>query len=295
MRFIQAFSLKKSTVISTDNRTSIKYANFYMIVASLIAFVALLIFNNKFAGFNIGTMLCSIAFGTLLAISFLLGLAILKECSIVIHTTFTLAGIVVTCLVNWALFNEKMSFVQIIFLFVFIFGVVLLVSSNNKEKTKLSLKTIILLICNMFVEGLSMTTQKCFTLKVEDGNLYTFQLLTFIASSVLLLIVQIIYHIKYREHKIYEPINKSLYMYGTLLAISIFGISFLVTSLCNSLNTIIVFPICAFIASIASFLVGVIIFKDKFGIRNIIGIIIALTSISVICIFTNEVLSTMIG
>ncbi len=295
MRLIQSFSLKKSTSISYDDKTSIKYANYYMFVASLIGFVTLLLFNNKFLGFNISTFICAFVFGTLLALSFLICLAILKDCSIVVHTTFALGGIIITCLISLIWFNEKMSIIQILFLFVFLFGVVLLVSGSKKEKTKISLKTLILLICNMFIEGLQMSTQKYFTLKVENGNLYTFQLLTFIVGAVLLLIVQIFYHIKHREYKISTPIPKSLYLYGLLVALTAFSISFFVTSLSNLLYSIIVFPISAFLSLIASFLVGVIIFKDKFSFKNILGAIISLASISIICIFTTEVLNSMMG
>ncbi len=69
---------------------------------------------------------------------------------------------------------------------------------------------IVLLISSMIVEALSMITQKYYNLKIEDGNLYTFQFLSFGVSVILLMIFQIFYRILHKEYKIFKPIHNNL-------------------------------------------------------------------------------------
>ena len=132
--------------------------------------------------------------------------------------------------------------------------------SNNKGKSKMSVSGIVLLfICGIANFG-CVLTKKLFT-NFSDAPVETFQLLTFLFVLITLLIVLVFVP---KDDKYPSPrFNSKVSVYIFIAIIMLYLTEYLATKSCFYLSSAIYYPLSYVISMPMTFLVDVIIYKEK--------------------------------
>lgn len=290
----------KETSKMTD--TSVKSYTFVAIqqgFAALLAFICL--FFVGFYGFDKETIICSLVTGVLFAIEIWSSIEVLKNADIAVASIFAFGGIIISVIASHLFFNEPASYVQIIGLVLFLISAFMLVWSKSEQGKRINIKTIMLLIISLLSNGFITVAQKYFSLRIANGNTYTYSFLSFIVSSIVTgLIALIILLIRYSKHKNElsnnlenKIINKKTFIFAPILAGCIFGLNVLITEMGRTLSGVILFPVSCAIGVFVSSIIGFVIYKEKITVVKIIGIILGLISIAIIGVFSVDFLSTL--
>lgn len=294
MRVIQSVCTKRVSNEVQNSKIFFLYGIYYELLAAVFSFITVCF--SGFRGLTLQTILCGLITAIFLMVEFYTGLMAIKHCKLVVCSMFQYGGLLISCLLSWWLFNESMSIFQGVGLVLFFISAYLLSSTQKSEgaveKQKISKETWVLLIVSMFAEGGVEISQKYFSLKVVGGNTAWYSFFMFLCSTVIMLI-GLFFMQSANKNNITDNartktcrLNKPLYICGALLAFAIFMINLLVTNLGKSIDTVILFPVSASIATCMTLLVGWGVYKEKLTIKNIAGVVLGLISIIVLSIFT---------
>ncbi len=300
MRVVQKVCSKKVSMTLDSNIKFFHYGGYYQLVAALLALILLAI--TGFEGFNLPTFLCALACAVLFAVDLFTGIEAMKGTTLVVCNLFAMGGLFIPCVLGIFMFDEPMGIWQWIGIAVFFISIYF-ISYKKAEKNEdgtvdketkkpFSLKTLIMLIISFIANGLVMLVQKIFgdAKYVENGNVAMFSTLTFGLAAVIWFICMFVcYMMKSKErtpegvrvHKI-EPLSKKLLIYGALLAVAVFAINQIVTTMGATVSSAVLFPITSAITIIITCLVGTFVFKEKLNLFNIIGIVLATAAIIVV-------------
>ena len=132
--------------------------------------------------------------------------------------------------------------------------------------------------------------QTIFGTLVEDGNTALFSFVMFAINALILYIcylVQALFiHKPVRQvEKKLKFLPKTLLICGAFLAFALAVINILATELTAMVPAALLFSISNAIAIIVTMLVGGIVYKEKVGIKNIIGIVLCAVSLTVVGAF----------
>ena len=283
MRIAQLYSHKRASNIIDNGKTFFHYGGYYQFMSALFSIIMLCVVG--FYGIDLITVICAFLSALFFATDLFANLEAVKETKLVICNVFSTGGLLIPCLLGIFLFDEPMGVWQWVGVAVFILSTTLLVSGTEKGK-KMSFKTIIMLILVFLANGFIMLVQKYFGVKVPNGNVAMFSFLTFGFNAIILFgcyfVVALSSNKKEGNAKLIEPLNKSLYLFGTILAFALFTINVLVTTLSKTIDSVILFPISSGILMLSSLLVGIVAFKEKLTVKNLIGVICSFASIIII-------------
>lgn len=85
-----------------------------------------------------------------------------------------------------------------------------------------------------------------------------------------------------------KDITKTIFLCGVLLAFAIFVVNLAVTEMGKMVSSVILFPVSSAISILMTSLVGLIVFKEKLTVKNVIGLVLGFLSIIVISVLTPE-------
>ncbi len=306
MRVIQSVCGKVASNHVHDNERFFRYGTLYQFIAALLSIITLCIVG--FYGFDLPTVICALLAALILGLDIFSGIEAQKGAPIIVCTMFALGGLAISCLGGVILFEEQMSFLQIIGLCVFFLGAYLLSSADNKENSKkINKKTYLFLIVVMLTEGLITIVQKYFSVKVVGGNVAMFSFLMFTFNAMILFACVLVTNYKRKnrevdftptkqtneEKLVFFSLPKVLFICGSLLAFALFVINYTVTELGKTVDSVILFPVTSAITIVISTIVGWVVFKQKLTVKNTIGLILGFVSIILISIFTPETLASI--
>ena len=118
-----------------------------------------------FDGFDFPTALCALATAVCLAIELFAGIEALKGASLIVNQMFSVGALFIPCIVGIFFFDEPMSVWQWIGLLLFIVAMYFMVSSTNekeKQTTKITVKTIVMLVITLLAGGGTKRLQRLF-------------------------------------------------------------------------------------------------------------------------------------
>ena len=147
-----------------------------------------------------------------------------------------------------------------------------------------------MLLLLFIAEGGMMIVQTIFGTLVADGNTALFSFVMFALNSLVLYICYLTQALFIRkpaqqtERKV-KPLPKVLLVCGTFLGVALTVINILATELTAMVPAALLFSISNAIAIIVTMLVGYIVYKEKIGVKNIIGIVLCAASLTVVGIF----------
>lgn len=309
MRVIQTICGKRASNDVKNPKVFFLYGAYYQAIAALFALIT--IFFNGFNDFTIESLVCGLITAFFLMIQFYTNLNAIKGCKLIVAQMFNNGGLLICCIFSWLWFKEEASIFQCVGLVLFLLAAYLLSSENenvSNNKTKISKKTWVLLVVMALAEGCVETSQKYFSLNVENGSVSWYSFFTFAISCFIMSVGCLIMQIKEKKHITISPsfelnefpiekakfhLNKNLLICGILLAFALFVINLLVTLLGETVNSIVLFPVSASISICITALVGRIIYKEKLSKKNVIGVVLGLIAIIVLAILTPDLLQNI--
>ncbi len=301
MRVIQSVCTKGVSNEVQNSKIFFLYGIYYELLAAVFSFITVCF--SGFRGLSLQTILCGLVTAVFLMLEFYTGLMAIKHCKLVVCSMFQYGGLLISCLLSWWFFHEAMSILQGVGLILFFISAYLISSAQKTEdaveKQKIPKETWVLLIVSMFAEGGVEISQKYFSLNVQGGNTAWYSFFMFLCSAIIMLIGLFFMYIANKNtFNDNAPIktcrlNKTLYLYGALLAFAIFMINLLITNLGKSIDTVMLFPVSASIATCMTLLVGWFVYKEKLTIKNIVGVVLGLISVIVLSIFTPDMVANL--
>ena len=296
MRVIQKVCSKKVSN-QIEGPAYLHYGGYYQLIAAALSLIALLYYG--FSGFNTTMVLCSVGMAAFITLGLFTEMQALKGASLILVQMFAAGSIVLSALFgHFFLDGQEMNVYQWLGLVVFLVSIYFMVSQDKSKaedeqeqpKKKISLKTLIMLILMFIAEGGMMIVQTIFGTLVEDGNTALFSFVMFAINALILYIcylVQALFiHKPVRQvEKKLKFLPKTLLICGAFLAFALAVINILATELTAMVPAALLFSISNAIAIIVTMLVGCIVYKEKVGVKNIIGIVLCAVSLTVVGAF----------
>ena len=296
MRVIQKVCSKKVSN-QIEGPAYLHYGGYYQLIAAALSLIALLYYG--FSGFNTTMVLCSIGMAAFITLGLFTEMQALKGASLILVQMFAAGSIVLSALFgHFFLDGQEMNVYQWLGLVVFLISIYFMVSQDKSKtaeaqeqpKKKISLKTLIMLILMFIAEGGMMIVQTIFGTLVEDGNTALFSFVMFAINALILYICYLVQALFIRKpvqqtEKRVKPLPKVLLVCGTFLAFALAVINILATELTAMVPAALLFSISNAIAIIVTMLVGGIVYKEKVGVKNIIGIVLCAVSLTVVGAF----------
>ncbi len=221
-----------------------------------------------------------ISTGVSISISSISSLLAMKSASVVLSSLFGTAGLLVPCIAGISLFNQPITLGQWFGMLLLFIASVLLVSSSQKTNGKLTFKTFLLLILYTLFNGTTMLLQTLYKTYVPNGNVSLYSFLQFALPSVILFVT--VFLCKRKECGERLKISNKLLGFTVFAAAALFGISQISTVASAEIPVAILFPISDGGGMIISAIVAAVIFKERFTVKSIFGIIIGVTGIIMI-------------
>lgn len=296
MRVIQKVCSKKVSN-QIEGPAYLHYGGYYQLIAAALSLIALLYYG--FSGFNTTMVLCSIGMAAFITLGLFTEMQALKGASLILVQMFAAGSIVLSALFgHFFLDGQEMNVYQWLGLVVFLISIYFMVSQDKSKaedeqeqpKKKISLKTLIMLILMFIAEGGMMIVQTIFGTLVEDGNTALFSFVMFAINALILYICYLVKalftHKPVRQvEKRLKFLPKTLLICGAFLAFALAVINILATELTAMVPAALLFSISNAIAIIVTMLVGGIVYKEKVGVKNIIGIVLCAVSLTVVGAF----------
>lgn len=292
MRVVQSiFSKRASSSVPNSANGYISYTLYSKVLAGAFALILFLI--DVFRGVtiqNVGlTALYASLSGCALAITSLCSLYALGTGTMALSSLFGTAGLLIPAIAGIFMFDEILSVWQWVAMAIFMVGAYLLIGSSKAIFGKFSLKTFLVLLLSLVMNGATMLLQKVFGMTVEGGNVSLFSLLSFASGAALLAVSLIIIKAKNtvsakklgidRPHEVFP---KSLYLFGLALAFAVFVINQLATLSTPLISAVVLFAIINGGATLISAIVGAVMYREKLTVRSIVGLILGIGALILI-------------
>ena len=284
MRVAQKVCSKKTASLIDSGDKFFHYGAVYQFLAALFALITLSV--TGFYGFNIPTLICSLASAFLLTVSIFSSLEAMKGCTLVLINMTSSASIILPCVLGIFLFDEPMGALQWVGLVVFVISAYFLVSDSKSTGGKMTLKTVLMLVAYFLGEGLIVVVQKIFAKNIEGGNTAAFSFLMFASNALILSLCALvsckIKTKKERKRFAIEPLDKRLYGYGAILACAVFVVNIFVTTLAKTVDSVVLLSLESVISISVTTAVGALVFKEKITVKKLAGIFIGLVAVLLI-------------
>ena len=290
MRVVQKVCSKKVSN-AVDGKTFFHYGGYYNLFSALFSLITLCIVG--FYGFDMPTVLCALGTAVFMAIELFSSIEALKGCSLIVSQMFSVGALFIPCLIGIFLFDEPMSLWQWIGLALFMVSMYFLIAPAKKEtedspKQKMSVKTLVMLLLSLISGGFVMVLQKVFAVLVPDGNVATYSFLMFALNALLLYACYAVLAFQKTKQTVeksdrgWKPLSKVLLICGGFLALAVFAINQLVTTIAKTVPSAILYTVSYAISILITLLVGVFYYKEKLTLKNVVGIVLCLSSILII-------------
>ena len=283
MRVIQKVCSKKASNLLDSSDKFFRYGAYYQGMSAVFALILLCFVG--FYGFDLITFLCAFLTAIFFALDLYSGIEAIKGATLGVCNMAAMGGLFIPCIVGIFLFNEPMSLWQWFGLAIFVASIYFLASDSKATYNKFTKKTLLMLITSFLVNGAVMVVQKYFAILAPGGNVAAYSFLTFGFNAVIMLICFAVLWLKGRkavEPSKLEKLPKRLYIYGALLAVAVFAINQLVTTMAQTVPSVILFTVSSAISVIITCIVGATVFKEKITWKNIIGLILGIGSIVIV-------------
>ncbi|MBQ8230286.1 MAG: hypothetical protein IJZ32_06305 [Clostridia bacterium] len=289
MRVVQKVCSKKVSD-EVGGKTFFHYGGYYNLFSALFSLITLCIVG--FHGFDTPTVLCALGTAVFMAIELFSSIEALKGCSLIVSQMFSVGALFIPCLIGIFLFDEPMSLWQWVGLALFMVSMYFLIAPAKKEdeqvKQKMSVKTLVMLVLSLIAGGFVMVLQKVFAVLVPDGNVATYSFLMFALNALLLYACYAVLAFQKTKQTVeksdrgWKPLSKALLICGGFLALAVFAINQLVTTIAKTVPSAILYTVSYAISILITLLVGVFYYKEKLTVKNVVGIVLCLGSILII-------------
>ncbi len=287
MRVLQSLFNKRAVMtIPNGVRPYVSYIMISKLFASVFGLISVLLSGNL-SGVNLQAVIIASCSGICLAINSICGIKALEGGTIVLNSLFGTAGLLIPCILGIFMFNEPMSFMQVICIGILFCSAVLLINSSKSIFDKFSKSTLFYLIGHFLSNGLVMFCQKLFGKLQPDGNVSMFSFLTFLIPTLVLSVVLLF--IKAEDgSESKSPIKilpKKLFGYAVILAFAVFIVQQFVTLLTPLVSSAVLFTFVNGGATVIAAIVGAVVYKERITVKSAAGIILGVVALICIKVF----------
>lgn len=212
-----------------------------------------------------------------------------KTGALVLLDIFLLLGSSLPLVLCAVCYDEPIKLIQYIGLAVMLVAVIVMCTYNNTVKTKLTVKSVLLLLLCGFTNGAVSFSQKWFTNSEKDGSITVFNLWAFLFAAVIIFAALGIVLLTGKKTAVNtgeKPPQlvklNSVFGFVTVMAIALFINNFTITYAAKALDAVLVYPAQSAINIILTTLMANIVFKEKINLKCVVGIILTLASIFLI-------------
>ena len=187
---------------------------------------------------------------------------------------FLSMGMFVPILLSLILYKENISLSQIIGLLLLIFAVMLMSVYSNKNKQKLTVKTLILLIITGVACGLADFSQKMFNYSNSEISASVFNFYIYVFSAITLAITLPFFKNSKKDEIVecQKSIDKIKLLYIAIMAVFLFANTYFKTLAANVLDSVMLYPLSQGLSLLLSLIMSALFFKEKIKPISIIGI-----------------------
>lgn len=188
---------------------------------------------------------------------------------------FTMLGSIVTCLLSFIVFGDKIKVNQWIGMAILLVAVITMSKYNKELKGKISLKGILILIFGCLGCAVSDFSQKLYMRNIGE-SVATFNFYTYAFGFILLAILQIMVSAKEKSFSVTPAVSskKNLLTYF-LMSFFLFLNTVFKTMAAGLLTSAQIYPVLQGSNLICSALMAQIFFKEKANYKSILGMSIA--------------------
>lgn len=219
--------------------------------------------------------------GVSLTVSVVTPLLALKGGACLTLDVFLMLGVIIPLIGGKILFNETILPKQWLGFCILIIAAITLCSYSSKVKTKVTPSFLITVLLIGIASGVNDLSQKLFIMNKSGTSAATFNMYSYLISFVILVFLCGIFRNKYSNN---TPtlIDKKVFIYIALMALTLFLGSFFQTSAAAYLPSAKLFPMTKAAGLICTTIMAAVFFNEKINLKCIVGIILAFTGIMII-------------
>lgn len=285
-RVVQNLLNKQCSNSITNNVMFLKFLSIRQFASALLALM-LIIFTAELTAVAQAdplTLLFALLMAVSLAVNTFSGLWALKSGTMVLSSLFGTAGLFVPCIAGVFLFDESISFVQVVGLVIFIVAAYQLIGCSRDIYKNFSARTLVLLLVSMLSNGAVMLAQKMFSFYVESGNAGVFNFYGFFLSAVLSLAGFLLFRGRavHQANAVETHIPAKIVLFGLGLSAAVFVISQASTVAAATIPSVVLFPVSDGGGMIICALVSAFVYGEKLTKKSVIGLILGFLSLIII-------------
>ena len=196
---------------------------------------------------------------------------------------FVMGGVFVPLILCRLFYGEPVSILQGIAGILLIISVYFMCSYDKIEKGKMTFKNFWLLILCAISSGMSDFSQKVYVKEFENISIILFNIYTYLFAAIILIGIYVIFKLKEKnKQESSYVIVKPVFYYVLIMAGCLFLNSYFKTLSSKHLDAVLLYPLNQGLAVVFSFVMSVVLFKEKMNYKGTAGIIIALVSVIII-------------
>lgn len=183
------------------------------------------------------------------------------------------------------LYSEEIHLVQWIGIALLLVASYIICTYNTSIKGKMTPKAIVLLVLCAVSNGVTDFSQKLFVREVENGNVATFNMYTYLFAGAVLFLCFAFSRAKEKKTVALRPAREVIFPiigYIAVMAICLFLNSYFKTMAGKYLNAAQIYPLSQGGSVILSMLMARIFFREKINARCIVGVAVSFVALLLI-------------
>lgn len=283
---IKAYCGKRSSSSAVCSYNAILINTVRMVLCVIFGLIIVLIGGiSSFVGTTRELILISLLSGVSTAAFTVSWLMAVNTNAYMIVEVFVMGGTIIPLTLSSVLYHEKTTLLQIVGILLLLVAVYCMSTYRSKEKIKLSIKALLILLLCALSSGISDFSQKLYIREAAKANVSLFNLYTYIFAALTLLTIFFFLRAKEKKNGIPTPakkILKPILHYIVIMAICLFLNAYFKTSAAGFLDSIILYPLNQGSAVILSLLMSVVLFKEKTTPKGVFGIVLSVVAMVLI-------------
>ena len=265
-----------------NNSESLLVANFTrMLICTAIGFLTAFVSEKSMLAFatELPVLFVAGVSGVFSAGFVLLWLISVKKGAYTLVDVFVMSGTLIPMVGSLMLFGEKISSVQWIGFLLVICGVLCLVSYNNAIKTKLDIKSLVLLVAVAIASGSADFAQKIFVNITSSVSNAVFNFYTYLFATATIGTGLLCKKIKAADFK--TEVKKTI-PYVLFMAVGLFVNSYFKVEAARFISAAKLYPLNQGAALLLGMVMAAVFFKEKITAKSVMGIFLGFLGICII-------------
>ena len=267
---LKGYSTKKisgDVVSFSDNVVINVYRNILCVV---IGFAYLMLFGGNLA-ISLSQLLTTAVAGVSMATFLMAWLYSVKSGAYMMVSAFTSGSFIVPFLYAVSFLNEKLTWQKISACVVMCGAMYLLCCYNNKIKTRLSFKSVMVLILVSVSYGTSQIAQKIYNTQTNSENTSAFTFYMFVFATLTLVLLSLVLGKKGGGGFAFLK-NKRVIIYASIAAAALFFTTYFQTVAAKIMDATVLYPLSNGLTLVAGTLMSVFFFSEKMKKESALGI-----------------------